>query len=254
MKNKPILLILMIVLMSLFFTACRNDQEALARQMAPVLAYTSDGEENVKFVRTKEYDGRVIREFTDSKFFYEVTTDGRLMTIFLRTTPTTTPTVATREEILLKANDNLRRLNYNLDEFQTEVRYNENRKQYESVSRERKGEAFTGNNIYIQYTSDGTLISISFKYENPEILNTEDQITVEEAKEIIMNYFSTNASTEKYAPMLTSAMIRHEVDVYNNKKVFNLYFTLPTEEVGTFDFVYVVSTETGIILYRRELR
>jgi len=56
-----------------------------------------------------------------------------------------------------------------------------------------------------------------------------------------------------YAPQLTKEIIRYDVDVYNNKKVYNLYFTLTTEEQGNFDFTYVVSTESGIILYRKEI-
>lgn len=247
-------LFVLILLTMVSFSACRNGDENPEKQMRPILNFTSDAEDHIKFVRTKEYDGRTVREYTDSKFFYEVTEDGRLMTIFLRTAPATTAaTLATKEEILLKSNDNLRRLNYDITKFQTDIRFNEGLKQYESISREKKGDAFTGNNIYIQYAGDGTLISVSFKYENPDVLNTADKITPDEAKEIIINYFATNASTEKYAPLLTEDLIRYEVDVYNNKKVYNLYFSLPVEDTGIFDFSYVVSTETGIILYRKEL-
>lgn len=247
--------ILLLILLSVWtLGACRSGDENLEVQLEPILNFTSDAEDNIKFVRTKEYDGRTVREYTDSKFYYEVTEEGRLMTIFLRSAPATTAiTLATKEEILLKSNDNLRRLDYDVSKFQTDIRFNEGLKKYESISREKLGEAFTGNNIYIQYAGDGTLISVSFKYENPEVLNTVDKITPDEAKEIIINYFATNASTEKYAPLLTKDVIRYEVDVYNNKKVYNLYFSLPIEETGIFDFSYVVSTETGIILYRKEL-
>jgi len=252
---KKIRFAILLVAGMLILAACGNNEEELKKQMAPILSYTNDKSDNIKFERTKEYDGMTIKEYTDSKFYYEVTPEGKLMTIFLKNTPTnTTPNVAARDEILLKAEDNLKRLDYDVERFQTEIRYSETLKQYESVSREKEGEYFTGNNVYIQYTSDGTLISISFKYENPNVLNTVDKITVEEAKEIIINYFKTNASTEKYADLLSKEIIRHEVDVYNNKKVYNLYFTLETEEYGSFDFVYAVSTESGIILYRKELR
>lgn len=252
--NRKITLGILLVLGMLILGACSTNEEEAMIQMTPILSYTSDKEENVKFVRTKEYDGMTIKEYTDSKFFYEVTPDGKLMTIFLRNTPNgITPNVATKDEIQLKTEDNLKRLDYDTAKFKTTINYSESKKQYESISREMQGEFFTGNNVYIQYTSDGTLISISFKHEDPEVLKNADKITVDEAKEIIINYFATNASTEKYAAQLTKEIIRYDVDVYNNKKVYNLYFTLTTEEQGNFDFTYVVSTESGIILYRKEL-
>lgn len=251
---KKVSSLILILLTMVVLGACRSGDDNLDKQMKPILDFTSDAAENVKFVRTKEYDGRTVREFTDSKFYYEVTEDGRLMTIFLRSTPATTAvTMATEEEILLKSNDIIRRLKYDISRFHTDIKFHESLKQYESVTREKQGDAFTGNNIYMQYAADGTLISVSFKYENPDVLNAVDKITPEEAKSIIINYFSTNASTEKYASMLSPEIIRYEVDVYNNKKVYNLYFSLPVEEIGIFDFSYVVSTETGIILYRKEL-
>lgn len=254
MHKKNILGILLILGM-LVLNACGTDEEELLIQMAPILTYTSDKAENVKFVRTKAYDGLTIKEYTDSKFFYEVTPDGRLMTVFLRNTPgNTSLNLATEEEINLKAVDNLKRLDYEVEKFETVVNFDESRKQYESVSREKQGDFYTGNNIYIQYTSDGTLISISFKYENPDVLSTVDKISVDEAKEIIMNYFVANASTEEFSQQLTKESIQYEIDVYNNKKVYNLYFTLDIGEGKTFDFIYAVSTESGIILYRNELR
>lgn len=253
--NKKISLGILLILGMLILGACSSNEEDTIVQMTPILSYTNDKEENVKFVRTKEYDGMTIKEYTDSKFFYEVTPDGKLMTIFLRNAPSgVTPNVAAKEEIKLKTEDNLKRLDYDIAKFKTTINYSDSRKQYESVSRETQGEFFTGNNVYIQYTSDGTLISISFKHEDPQVLNNVDKITVNEAKEIIINYFATNASTEKYAAQLTKEIIRYDVDVYNGKKVYNLYFTLNTEEQGNFDFTYVVSTESGIILYRKELR
>lgn len=253
--SKKISLGILLIWGMLILGACSAAEEETIIQMTPILGYTSDKEENIKFVRTKEYDGMTIKEYTDSKFFYEVTPDGKLMTIFLRTTPSgISPNVATKEEILLRTEDNLKRLDYETSEFKTTVNYSETKKQYESISREMQGEFFTGNNVYIQYTSDGTLISISFKYENPEVLNTVDKISIDEAKNIIINYFATNATTEKYADQLTKEIIRYDVDVYNNKKVYNLYFTLTIEEQSSFDFTYVISTESGIILYRKELR
>ena len=54
------------------FSACRSGEENLEKQMRPILNFTSDVEDNIKFVRTKEYDGRTVREYTDSKFFYEL--------------------------------------------------------------------------------------------------------------------------------------------------------------------------------------
>ena len=253
--HKKITLGILLILGMLFLNACGTTEEELNIQMAPILTYSNDKDENIKFVRTKAYDGITIKEFTDSKYYYEVTPEGRLMTIFLRTTPgNTSPSIATKEEVLLKAEDNLKRLGYEVDVFKTVVRYDESLKQHESISREKQGEFFTGNNVYIQYTSDGTLISISFKYENPDILSTNDKISVKEAKEIIINYFRANASTEAFSGQLTEESIRHEVDVYNNKKVYNLYFTLDVGEGETFDFTYAVSTESGIILYRKELR
>lgn len=252
---KKIIFTILLVTGMLILASCGNNEEEIKKQMAPIMSYTSDKSENIKFERTKEYDGMTIKEYTDSKFYYEVTPEGRLMTIFLKNTPTnTTPNIAAKEEILLKSEDNLRRLDYDVKEFQTQINYSESKKQYESVSREKEGDYFTGNNIYIQYTSDGTLISISFKYENADVLRAADKISIDEAKDIIINYFKTNASTEKYADFLTKEIIRYEVDVYNGKKVYNLYFTLNTEEYGNFDFVYAVSTESGIILYRKELR
>jgi len=253
--HKKNILGLLLILGMLVLNACGTNEEEIKIQMAPILTYTSDKVENVKYVRTKAYDGLTIKEYTDSKFYYEVTPDGRLMTVFLRNTPgNISPNLATKEEIILKAEDNLKRLDYELEKFKTVVRYDENRKQYESISREMQGEFYTGNNVYIQYTSDGTLISISFKYENPEALSTIDKISVDEAKEIIMNYFEANASTEEFSQQLTKEIIQHEIDVYNNKKVYNLYFTLDIGEGETFDFMYAVSTESGIILYRNELR
>ena len=252
--HKKIILGILLILGMLFLNACGTNEEEIKTQMAPILTYTNDKEENIKFVRTKSYDGMTIKEFTDSRYYYEVTPEGRLMTVFLRNTPgNTSPDLATEEEILLKAEDNLKRLDYEVEKFKTVVAHNESLKQYESVSREKQGEFFTGNNIYIQYTSDGTLISISFKYENPDVLSTVDKISVDEAKEIIINYFRANASTEEFSSRLTKEIIKHEVDVYNNKKVYNLYFTLEIEEGKNFNFVYAVSTESGIILYRKEL-
>lgn len=247
----------MVLLLSILFTfaACGDENDLDLVQMQSILIYTGDKPENVKFVRTKEYDGMTIKEYRDSKYFYEVTPEGRLMTIFLKSPSTSSASViATVDEIALKSEDNLKRLDYSIENFKTEVSYDEMKKQYLSVSRQMLGEYFTGNNIYIQYSANGTLISISFKYEDPSVLDTKDKITVSEAKEIILNYFKTNASTEKFAPLLTEDMIRHEVDVYNNKKVYNLYFTLKAEEFGTFDFKYVVNTESGIILFRKEIR
>ena len=254
LMHRKIILGILLVLGMLVLTACGTSEEEIKTQMAPILTYTSDKEENIKFVRTKSYDGMTIKEFTDSKYYYEVTPEGRLMTIFLRNTPSnTSPDLATKEEIQLKAEDNLKRLDYDVEKFKTVVAYHENMKQYESVSREKQDEYFTGNNIYMQYASDGTLISISFKYENPNVLSTVDKISVDEAKDIIINYFRANASTEEFASKLSKEIIKHEVDVYNNKKVYNLYFTLDVGEGETFDFVYAVSTESGIILYRKEL-
>lgn len=253
--HKKISLGILFVLGVLILTACGTSEEDIKIQMAPILTYTNDKEENIKFVRTKAYDGITIKEFTDSKYYYEVTPEGRLMTVFLRNTPgNVSPNPATKEEIRLKAEDNLKRLDYDTEKFNTEVSYNESLKKYESISREKQGDFFTGNNIYIQYTSDGTLISISFKYENPDVLNTVDKISVDEAKDIIINYFRANASTEEFSSMLSKEIIKHEVDVYNNKKVYNLYFTLKIGEEETLDFMYSVSTESGIILYRNELR
>ncbi len=246
---------LLSILMLFIFGACSKDEEAIQTQLKPILAYTGDKEENVKFLRTKEYDGLTIKEYQDSTYFYEVTPEGRLMTVFLKSPSTTTSqNLATVEEIKLKSEDNLKRLGYGIEGYKIEVNYDEGKKQYQSVMRQMQGEFFTGNNIYIQYSSDGTLISISFKYEDPNVLLTINKINVDEAKQIIINYFKTNASTEKYAQLLTEDMISHEVDVYNNKKVYNLYFTLSAEEFGTFNFKYVVNTESGIILYRKELR
>ncbi len=245
------------LLIILLFTlvGCSNKEEETKIQMKPILSYTGDKEENIKFVRTKEYDGMTIKEYRDSEFFYEVTPEGKLMTIFLKTPPTSSAsTIATVDEITLKSENNLKRLNYAKENYKTEIFYDEQKKQYQSVSREMQGEYFTGNNIYIQYASNGTLISISFKYEDPNVLQSVNKISVDEAKEIILNYFKTNASTEVLAPMLTKDMIRYEIDVYNNKKVYNLYFTLKSEDFGVFDFKYVVNTESGIILYRKEIR
>lgn len=254
MNRKKMSLGILLILGMLILGACSDNEQQTIIQMSPILNYTSDKADNIKFVRTKEYDGMTIKEYTDSKFFYEVTPDGKLMTIFLRHTPTgITPNVTTKEEIQFKTEDNLRRLDYDLAKFKTTINYSESKKQYESISREMQGEFFTGNNVYIQYSSDGTLISISFKHENPEVLLSADKISVDEAKEIIINYFATNASTEMYASQLTKEIIRYDVDVYNNKKVYNLYFTLTTEDQGSFDFTYVVSTESGIILYRKEV-
>ncbi len=253
--NKKYITSLLLLIMLFTMGACSNNDEEIRIQMQHILSYTGDKEENVKFVRTKEYDGMTIKEYKDTKYFYEVTPEGKLMTIFLKTPSTSSAsTLATQDEIILKSEDNLKRLDYDKTIYKTEVNYDEMKKQYQSVSREMQGEYFTGNNIYIQYSSNGTLISISFKYEDPRVLQTLDKITVDEAKDIILNYFKTNASTEAFSPLLTKEMIRHEVDVYNNKKVFNLYFTLQSEEFGVFDFKYVVSTESGIILYRKEIR
>lgn len=246
------LLLLSIVLI---FTGCKSNEELNQQQLAPILSYTSDKKENIKFLRTKNYDGITVKEYSDSEYIYEVTPEGKLMTIFIKSAPKgINLTKATDEEILLKSEDNLKKLGDQIGDFVTTVNYDESKKQYSSVSRQVKGEEFTGNNVYIQYTSNGILISISFKYEDPLVLETVNKITVEEAKDILINYFATNSATEKYAPQLNKDMIRSEVDVYNNKKVYDLYFTLETDEFGFFNFKYVISTETGIILYRKELR
>ncbi|MBR0574898.1 hypothetical protein KCG48_00950 [Proteiniclasticum sp. BAD-10] len=253
MRIKTTALILLLVL--LMTSGCMKKEDQTAVQTAPILSFSTDKAENIKFVRTKNYDGLALKEYTDTTYSYEVTPDGKLMTVYLRNAPSAiTTVVAKKEEILLKAEDALKRLDFDLEEFETKVSFDETRKQYKSTSRQKKGEFFTGNNVYIQYTADGTLVSISMKYENPSVLDTVDKITLDKAKEIVMNYFATNTLTQKYAPLLTKELIRHEVDVYNNKKVYNLYFTLQSDDFGIFDFTYVVSTETGIILYRKELR
>lgn len=246
---------ILLISIVLTITGCKKNEAQNQLQLAPILSYTSDKEENIKFVRTKNYDGITVKEYSDSEYTYEVTPEGKLMTIFLKSAPTgINITKAAEDEINLKAEDNLNKLGYQIEDFVTTVSYDESKKQYNSVSRQIQGEEFTGNNVYIQYTLNGILISISFKYEDPMVLQTVNKITVEEAKNILINYFATNSSTEKYAPLLSKDIIRSEVDVYNNKKVYNLYFTLETEEFGYFNFKYTISTETGIILYRKELR
>jgi len=246
---------MLLTLIVLTITGCKNNEVQTQLQLAPILGYTSDKEENIKFVRTKNYDGITVKEYSDSEYSYEVTPEGKLMTVYLKSAPTGINIIqATDEEINLKAEDNLKKLGYEIKDFLTTVSYDESKKQYNSVSRQIQGEDFTGNNVYIQYTSNGILISISFKYEDPLVLQTVNKITVEGAKDILINYFATNSSTEKYAKLLSKDIIRSEVDVYNNKKVYDLYFTLETEEFGYFNFKYVISTETGIILYRKELR
>jgi len=246
---------MLLTLIVLTITGCKNNEVQTQLQLAPILGYTSDKEENIKFVRTKNYDGITVKEYSDSEYSYEVTPEGKLMTVYLKSAPTGINIIqATDEEINLKAEDNLKKLGYKIEDFVTTVYFDESKKQHNSVSRQIQGEDFTGNNVYIQYSSNGILISISFKYEDPLVLQTVNKITVEEAKNILINYFATNSSTEKYAKLLSKDIIRSEVDVYNNKKVYDLYFTLETEEFGYFNFKYVISTETGIILYRKELR
>ena len=253
--QKKILSGLMIIATIMTLAGCGNKEDLTRIQLAPILAYSNDKEENITFIRTKNYDGIIVKEYGDSLYTYEVTPEGKLMTIFIKNSPNgINPLQATVEEITLKAEDNLKRLGYEVENFVTLVNFDEGKKQYQSTSRHKQGEDFTGNNVYIQYDAEGTLISISFKYEDVEILKTENKISVDEAKEILMNYFMTNTSTEKYAALLDKEMIQAEIDIYNNKKVYNLYFTLKAEEFGTYNFKYVISTETGIILYRKELR
>lgn len=253
--HKKVLSGLVIIAAFMTLAGCGNKEDLTRLQIAPILAYSGDKEENIKFIRTKNYEGITVKEYEDTLYTYEVTPEGKLMTVFIKSSPKgTNPLQATVEEITLKTEDNLKRLGYEAQSFMTTVNFDEGKKQYQSTSRHKQGEDFTGNNIYIQYTSEGTLISISFKYEDAEILKTENKITVDEAKDILINYFKTNASTEKYAALLDKEMIQSEIDIYNNKKVYNLYFTLQAEEFGTYNFKYVISTESGIILYRKELR
>ena len=107
--NKKSFLVLLLVGLLINIVGCTNNNEEVKIQMRPILSYTGDKEENVKFLRTKEYDGMTIKEYRDTKYFYEVTPEGKLMTIFLKTPSTSSaPTLATQDEIILKSEDSLK--------------------------------------------------------------------------------------------------------------------------------------------------
>lgn len=252
---KKTLMLITVLTLALGITACSGDEDMEALMLEPVLQFSADRDESVKFERTKNYDGTKVREYVDSEFFYEVTADGKLKTIVVRSAPSGQNSVeASVQQIYIRAEDYLKRLGYDNTQFQTTVSFNESENQFLATSRMRSGPDFNGNNVYMSFKRDGFLVSISFKHENPEVLDNDVSLSIEEAKENLINYFRTNASTERFSESLRMDIIRHEIDVYNNKKVYNLFFTLNTEEYGLFEFRYVINTETGIILHRQEPR
>lgn len=244
-------------------TGCERDQVAKPNVEIPkiILDFTTDKDEDVSYIRTKHYDGSTFKEFDDKTYKYEIDKENRLQTIFIKkeTAKAQSPSLLdeekepiSREDIILKSEEVIKRLNKDKDYYEIEVDYNEDKKKIKTTARQFEDAGFNGNNIYMQYLEDGTLISVSFKYEELGILNMESNISLEEARDIVITTFSTNTTTEKYAEKLDPENISHEIDVYNGKKVYNFYFRLPLEEGRLFDFKYIVSTDTGIILYRDE--
>ena len=255
--------LIIISILFVFASGCQQNGADKSNIEIPkvILDFSTNKDEDVSYIRIKHYDGSPVKEFQDNNYKYEIDKENRLKTIFLKREivkgiiPLSEDEEfepLTKEDISLKSEEVLKRLGEDVDFYTIQVDHNDEKNKIKAIARQFEDKGFNGNNLYMQYLEDGTLVSVSFKYEEAGILNTENVIGLEEAMDIVITSFSTNTLTEKYSEKIDIEKISYETDVYNGKKVYNFYFRLPLEDGTLFDFFYIVSTDTGIILYRDE--
>jgi len=243
-----------LVIASVLFASCetkkQNPQDVYIFKVA---TFSELPDESISFVRNKTYDGRIVMEFTDEEYIYELDESGRFLSIFVKDEPKKEDLNEAPPEVLLeKTTDYLTRLGVKPEVYEITYAVSSSKEQISAVARHKSGEYFTGNNVYLQYIKDGTLISISMKYEDPAILNKPSTISEEQARKILFDYFETAEIMKPYMTQITTDKIGSEVDIYYGKKVYNFYFTIATANSGKFKCKYVISTETGSILSKIE--
>lgn len=262
-KINKIFLLVLIGILFLISGGCEKTRADKSSIEIPevILAFSTDKDEDISYIRIKHYDGSPVKEFGDKRYKYEVDNENKLKTIFLKREiiKAISPIPEgeelepiTKDDIILKSEEVLKRLGEDTDYYKIRVIHNDDKNKIKSMARQFEEKGFNGNNIYMQYLEDGTLVSVSFKYEESGVLEMDNVISVEEAFDIVITSFSTGTGTEKYSEKLDPEKITYETDVYNGKKVYNFYFRLALENGTLYDFVYIVSTETGVILYRDE--
>lgn len=237
-----------------FFVSCSSPSTEPDSSFREKVAYfSSDRDENISYVRTKNYDGILVYEFTDSRSVYELNETAQIISIYLKERPTevSLPVIAP-EQLMEKTRYYIGRLAFDANLYEVTHTLNEATGQYTTISRQKSGDFFTGNTIYMQYLKEGILVSVSLNYENPDILNRESKVTMEQATTILMGYLSGNPNTQPYIDQLDPAKISKEVDVYNGKKVYNFYFTLVTDKTSNYHYKYAISTDTGAFLVKME--
>ncbi|ETA79146.1 hypothetical protein [Youngiibacter fragilis] len=243
-----------VIAASFLFASCEtrkpNPQDVYIFKVA---SFSELPDESISFVRNKTYDGRIVMEFTDDEYIYELDEAGRFLSIFVKDEPKKEDLNDVKSEVLQeKTTDYLLRLGVNPETYEITYAISSSKEQVTAVARHKSGEYFTGNNVYLQYIKDGTLISISMKYEDPAILNKQSTISMEQARKILFDYLETSELMKPYITQLSTDKISSEVDIYYGKKVYNFYFTLATANAGKFKCKYVISTETGSILSKLE--
>jgi hypothetical protein len=243
-----------LIVASFLFTSCETkDENPKDVYIFKVATFSELPDESISFVRNKTYDGRIVMEFTDEEFIYELDEAGRFLSIFVKDEPKKEDLNEAPPEVLLeKTTDYLLRLGVNPETYEITYAISSSKEQITAVARHKSGDYFTGNNIYLQYIKDGTLISISMKYEDPAILNKPTTISEEQARKILFDYFETSELMKPYMTQISADKISSEVDIYYGKKVYNFYFTIATANSGKFKCKYVISTETGSILSKLE--
>lgn len=243
-----------LIIASFLFASCETKKENPQDvYIFKVATFSELPDESISFIRNKTYDGRIVMEFSDEEFIYELDETGRFLSIFVKDEPKKEDLNEAPSEVLIeKTTDYLLRLGVNPETYEITYAISSGKEQITAVARNKSGEYFTGNNVYLQYLKDGTLISISMKYEDPAILNKSSIITVEQAKKILSDYIETSELMKSYKTQIVPDKISSEVDIYYGKKVYNFYFTLATPTSGKFKCKYVISTETGSILSKLE--
>jgi hypothetical protein len=253
MKKSLKYLFIICIVAGLFVSCASPSTEPDTSFREKVAYFSSDKDENIRYVRTKNYDGILVYEFTDSRNVYELNETAQIISIYLKERPTVVnlPMIAP-EQLMEKSRYYIGRLAFDANLYEVTHTFNETTGRYTTISRQKSGEYFTGNNIYMQYLKEGILVSVSLKYENPEILNRESKVTMDQATGILMSYLKGNPKTQPYLDQLDPEKISKEVDVYNGKKVYNFYFTLVTDKTSNYRYKYAISTDTGAFLVKRE--
>ncbi|MBP1918750.1 hypothetical protein [Youngiibacter multivorans] len=243
-----------LLIASALFASCEaKDVNPKDVYIFKVATFSELPDESISFVRNKTYDGRIVMEFTDEEFIYELDETGRFLSIFVKDEPKKEDLNETTPEVLLeKTTDYLTKLGVNPETYEITYAISSSKEQISAVARHKSGEYFTGNNVYMQYIKDGTLISISMKYEDPAILNKPSTISEDQARKILFDYFETSELMKPYLTQISTDKLSSEVDIYYGKKVYNFYFTIATANSGKFKCKYVISTETGSILSKLE--